>query len=305
MRSGHPLQGAVDSLQGYADLIRFSKPAATFIIFMPFGHTTALATYAHGMRPADIFSWCAVFLLWAFVGRSLACCVNDVCDRDVDGHVERTKSRPLPSGRVSVTGAKLFLLAQVFLFATLVYQVNTTTFLHGCISLFLSLMYPLMKRLTNWPQAWLGIAANYGTFLAWAALPQAPALPVVAFLLLGMGAWTMCFDTIYALQDREDDLKLGVGSSAITAFAYMPTFLWTCAITFFTCLTAVGILNSQGPVYFAISVGITAWKVCRHLLGLDMSKRESFADALPLGATVSFVVLGGIVADCVAKAVLA
>ncbi|KAJ7611934.1 UbiA prenyltransferase [Mycena polygramma] len=283
MRSGHPLQGAVDSLQGYADLIRFSKPAATFIIFMPFGHTTALATYAHGMRPADIFSWCAIFLLWAFVGRSLACCVNDVCDRDVDGHVERTKSRPLPSGRVSVTGAKLFLLAQVFLFATLVYQVNTTVFLHGCISLFLSLMYPLMKRLTNWPQAWLGIAANYGTFLA----------------------WTMCFDTIYALQDREDDLKLGVGSSAITAFAYMRTFLWACAITFFTCLTAVGILNGQGPVYFAISVGITAWKVCRHLLGLDMSKRESFADALPLGATVSFVVLGGIVADCVAQAVLA
>ncbi|KAK7018127.1 mitochondrial 4-hydroxybenzoate polyprenyltransferase [Favolaschia claudopus] len=293
------LQSALPTIQGYADLMRFSKPAATFIIFMPFGQTVALASYANGgMHPADILRWCALFFLWAFIGRSLACTVNDVCDRDIDGKVARTFTRPLPSGRVSVTGAKLFLVAQVVVDAILYYQVNNTVFLHGLFCLFLSLTYPLMKRISNWPQAWLGIAANYGVFLAWAALPSGPDFSVALCLLVGLAAWTVCFDTIYALQDREDDLKLGVGSSAITAFSYMTQFLWFCAIVFVGCLTAVGILNRQGPIYFIVSVACTAFAVFRHLLGLDMTKRESFADALPLGAGVSFIVMAGIVGDC-------
>ncbi|KAF7334714.1 4-hydroxybenzoate polyprenyltransferase, mitochondrial [Mycena venus] len=300
------LQSAARTLQGYSDLIRFSKPAATFIIFMPFGQTMALASYAHGgMQIWDVVRWCGLFLLWAFVGRSLACTVNDVCDRDVDGKVARTKTRPLPSGRVSVTGARLFLLAQVCLDIALYYQISTTVLLHGLVSLGLSLLYPLMKRFTNWPQAWLGVAANYGVFLAWASLPKGPDISIAVFLLIGLAAWTVCFDTIYALQDREDDLKLGVGSSAITAFGYMEKFLWFCAIVFVACLIAVGILNRQGPIYFIVSVGVVAFAVFRHLLGLDMTKRESFADALPLGAGVSFIVLGGIVGDCLVSQIFA
>ncbi|KAF8205876.1 UbiA prenyltransferase family-domain-containing protein [Mycena galopus ATCC 62051] len=291
------IQGIAPTIQGYADLMRFSKPAATFIIFMPFGQMIALTSYAHGgIQPLDIVRWAGIFLLWAFVGRSLACTVNDVCDRDIDGRVERTKTRPLPSGRVSVTGAKLFLLAQVCFDVVLYYWMGPTVLFHGLFSLFLTLTYPLTKRISNWPQAWLGIAANYGVFLAWAALPQAPDLSVALCLLLGLSSWTVY--TIYALQDREDDLKLGVGSSAITAFGYMHQFLWFCALVFVGSLIAVGVLNRQGPIFFIVSVGVTAVAVFRHLLGLDMTKRETFADALPLGAGVSFIVMGGIIGDC-------
>ncbi|KAJ6454341.1 4-hydroxybenzoate polyprenyl transferase [Mycena sanguinolenta] len=294
------IQGVLPTIQGYADLMRFSKPAATFIIFMPFGQVVALSSYANGAPPAwDILRWCGIFLLWAFVGRSLACTVNDVCDRDIDGRVERTKTRPLPSGRVSVIGAKLFLLSQVIFDVILYYSTSTLVLYHGLFSLFLTLTYPLTKRITNWPQVWLGFAANYGVFLAWAALPNPPDVKVALCLLLGLASWTVCFDTIYALQDRDDDLHLGVGSSAITAFDYMHQFLWACALIFVTCLTAVGVLNRQGPIYFVVSVGITAFAVFRYLLALDMSKRKNFSDALPLGAGVSFIVMSGMIADCV------
>ncbi|KAJ7117936.1 UbiA prenyltransferase family-domain-containing protein [Mycena crocata] len=295
----------ISTVQGYADLIRFTKPAATIIIFLPFGHTLALASYNHNLPLAEIFRLAGFFLAWAFSGRSLACTINDICDRDIDGHVARTKTRPLPSGRVSLLGARVYLFAQVCLFVALFWHMSNTVVLQGFISLGLTLSYPLMKRLINHPQAWLGVAANYGAVLAWAVLGKTgPDIRVVSILMVGLMAWTMCFDTIYALEDRADDSKLGVGSSAITAFGYMHKFLWSCAIVFVTCLTTVGVLNHQGPVFFIVSVGLTALSAFSYLLRLDLNKPETYANSLPLGARVSFLVLGGLVGDCVVSRVV-
>ncbi|KAG6815765.1 hypothetical protein H0H93_009059, partial [Arthromyces matolae] len=184
-------------------------------------------------------------LFAAFIVRSSACTVNDIFDRNFDAQVERTKNRPLPSGRLSVKAASIFLLAQyligaIFFFATTKGRALQVA-LFQLVPLFA--IYPLMKRVTDWPQAWLGVAMN--------------------------------FDTIYACQDIKDDVKAGVRSSALALGSIIKPMLIIFGLTFLVTFGVAGLLNHQGPVYFVISIGGLAAHLIWQLVTVDLDVPES------------------------------
>jgi 4-hydroxybenzoate polyprenyltransferase len=146
--------------------------------------------------------------------RGAGCTLNDIADRDYDAQVARTRLRPLPSGAVSVRQAVIFLLLQLAIGAAVLFSLNRTTILLGSAVLVLIASYPFMKRVTYWPQIFLGLNFNWGALIGWTALTGTLASPPL-LLYLGGIFWTIGYDTIYAHQDKEDDIRIGVKSSAL------------------------------------------------------------------------------------------
>lgn len=196
-------------LHEYALLMRLDKPIGSLLLLWP----TLWALWLAGDgRPDPVVT--VVFVLGVFVMRSAGCVINDISDRDIDLHVERTRDRPLTSGRVSVREALgLFLVLVVVAFG-LVLLMNWTTIALSFVGIVLASTYPLMKRFTHLPQAYLGIAFGWGIPMAFTAHHEA--VPLLGWYLLVLNIlWTIAYDTMYAMSDREDDLKIGVKSSAI------------------------------------------------------------------------------------------
>ena len=196
-------------LHEYALLMRLDKPIGSLLLLWP----TLWALWLAGDgRPDPVVT--VVFVLGVFVMRSAGCVINDISDRDIDLHVERTRDRPLTSGRVSVREALgLFLILVVIAFG-LVLLMNWTTIALSFVGIVLASTYPLMKRFTHLPQAYLGIAFGWGIPMAFTAHHEA--VPLLGWYLLVLNIlWTIAYDTMYAMSDREDDLKIGVKSSAI------------------------------------------------------------------------------------------
>jgi 4-hydroxybenzoate polyprenyltransferase len=192
----------------YARLMRADRPIGTWLLLFPCWWGIALAT--PGLPSAWLF---ALFALGAFVMRGAGCTFNDIVDRDFDGRVARTADRPIPSGAVSVRRALAFLVAQLLAGFAILMTFDATTIALGIASLVLVFTYPLMKRVTWWPQFFLGLAFNWGALMGWSAV--AGGLALAPLLLYAGGiAWTLGYDTIYAHQDREDDALVGIKSSA-------------------------------------------------------------------------------------------
>ncbi len=189
------------------ELARWDRPIGAWLLFWPCAWGVAIA-------PGPFAWWLMpLFLLGAFAMRGAGCTVNDIVDRDLDGHVARTATRPLPSGRVSVAEAVGFVLVQCAVGLLVLLSLNPTAQLVGWLSVPLVLIYPFMKRLTWWPQAFLGITFNWGALVGYTA--AAGALEAPALLLYAAGvAWTLGYDTIYAHQDKEDDALVGIKSTA-------------------------------------------------------------------------------------------
>ncbi len=156
--------------------------------------------------------------------RGAGCTYNDIVDREIDAQVERTRSRPLPSGQVSVRGAWVFLVLQCLAGLGVLLSLNGFSILLGLGSLVLVAVYPFMKRITFWPQAWLGLTFNWGALMGYAAVTGTLALPAV-LLYAGAVLWTIGYDTIYAHQDKEDDALIGVKSSALALGYQTPAWL--------------------------------------------------------------------------------
>jgi 4-hydroxybenzoate polyprenyltransferase len=194
-------------LRPYASLMRLDRPIGTWLLYWPCAWSVALAGV--GVR-WDLFLWLG---LGAFAARSAGCVYNDIVDRDLDRRVERTRLRPLASGRVQVRNA--WLLIGLLLAAALVVllQLNRTAQIVATVSVAPVAAYPFMKRITWWPQAWLGLVFSWGALVGWPAvtgsLGWAPLL-----LWFGSIAWVIGYDTLYAIQDMEDDALVGVKSSA-------------------------------------------------------------------------------------------
>ncbi|KAJ7600731.1 hypothetical protein C8J56DRAFT_1019802 [Mycena floridula] len=180
----------------------------------------------------------------------MGCVVNDIIDCDIDKQVERTKTRPLPSGRVILAGALGFLGIESFIYDAMFWPMNPD------VSEFCIFVYPCMKRLTSAPQAWLGITVNWGVIVSWLAVNKYMA--VIYPLMTGLFAWTVLYDTIYACQDRPDDAKIAVGSLAVLLSNNVLPFLYLYVTTFAFSLALVGYFNGQGILYCAISVFGTA-----------------------------------------------
>lgn len=198
----------------YLRLSRADRPIGTWLLLLPcwWGVLLAASADPDGLRLLDlwIIVGCAI---GAFLMRGAGCTWNDITDRDIDAAVARTKSRPIPSGQVSVRQALVWLVIQSLLALGILLTFNLNAILLGLLSLLPVAIYPFAKRFTWWPQVFLGLAFNWGALLAWTAHSGSLAWPAVALYLAGI-AWTLFYDTIYAHQDSEDDALIGVKSTA-------------------------------------------------------------------------------------------
>ena len=191
----------------FAELMRIDRPIGTWLLFWPCAWSVALA----GVGERWILF--LLFALGAFVMRSAGCAYNDIADRDLDRRVERTRARPLASGRISVRAAWLLVVALSLIGLAVLLMLPGAAQIIALASLAPVAAYPFMKRITWWPQAWLGLIFSWGALVGWPAVMGAFALP--AFLLwLGSVFWVVGYDTLYAIQDIEDDALVGVKSSA-------------------------------------------------------------------------------------------
>ena len=200
-------------LRPYLRLSRLDRPIGSWLLLLPCWWSSALAAVAaHGRGPSP---WhIALFFIGAFAMRGAGCTWNDIVDRDLDGAVERTRSRPIPSGQISVAQAALFLVLQALIGFAVLITFNAFTIGLGIASLAIVAVYPFMKRITHWPQIVLGLAFSWGALMGWAA--AFGRLDAAAVLLYaGSISWVIGYDTIYAHQDREDDALIGIKSTAL------------------------------------------------------------------------------------------
>ncbi|MEQ1889611.1 MAG: 4-hydroxybenzoate octaprenyltransferase [Alphaproteobacteria bacterium] len=190
----------------YLRLARLDRPIGTWLLLWPCWWAIALA--GGGVWPMLLFA------LGAMVMRGAGCAFNDIVDRDLDARVARTANRPLPSGAISVPAAWVFLIALCGAGLIILLSLNPFAIAVGAASLLPVAVYPFMKRITYWPQLFLGLAFNWGALLGWAAVTGALAAPAI-WLYIGGVFWTLGYDTIYAHQDKEDDALIGVKSTAL------------------------------------------------------------------------------------------
>ena len=195
----------------YARLMRLDRPIGTWLLLFPCWWSLALAPGPADLRLALLF---VAFGLGAVIMRGAGCTWNDVTDREFDARVARTRTRPIPSGQLSVRQALAFMAAQMLVGFAILISFNNFAVAVGAASLVLVFTYPLMKRVTYWPQFFLGLAFNYGALLGWAAVTGDLDWPALALYVAGI-SWTLGYDTIYAHQDKEDDALIGVKSTAL------------------------------------------------------------------------------------------
>jgi len=210
--SGNPvLRLAPEPLKPFVQLARLDRPVGWWLLLLPCWQSGALAASALGLAPN--FKQLALFFVGAVAMRGAGSTYNDLVDRKIDAEVERTRNRPLASGRVSLRAAVVFLVAQCLVGLAVLLSFNGLTIALAMASPLIVLLYPFAKRFTSWPQAILGCAFAYGALLGWTARADAFAAPA-PLLYLSAIFWTIGYDTIYALQDIQDDARVGVRSTA-------------------------------------------------------------------------------------------
>jgi 4-hydroxybenzoate polyprenyltransferase len=235
---------AHSKLNAYLRLIRFDRPVGTILVLMP----TLWSLWIAGEGKP---SWrhVVVFTLGSFLMRSAGCVINDIADRKIDPEVKRTQSRPIASGEVGVKeGVVLFTLLVILSFL-LVLMLNRLTLLLSVFGLCLAIIYPFTKRFFSAPQFVLGISFGWGVILAWAAVRNRIELPALLLFIANI-FWSLAYDTIYALMDREDDLKIGVKSTAILfgKFVWLAVGMFLISVLLF--LGWAGFLVQLGSVFF-------------------------------------------------------
>jgi 4-hydroxybenzoate polyprenyltransferase len=277
----------VDSLapsytRPYLRLARLDRPIGSWLLLMPCWWSVGLAGMHNDRFPS---LWHIVlFFIGAFAMRGAGCTWNDLVDRDLDGRVERTRSRPIPSGQVTVAQATMFMVAQALVGFLVLIQFNRFTVATGIASLLVVVIYPFMKRITYWPQIFLGLAFSWGALMGWPAAFGRLDWPAIV-LYAGSILWVIGYDTIYAHQDRDDDLLIGIKSTALLFGERTPTMLASFYAAATVLIAAAGFIAGGGIIF---AVGIVAfaahlaWQVSRldiddpaHCLVLFKSNRDA------------------------------
>jgi len=237
----------INKLQAYSRLMRIDKPIGTLLLLWP----TLWALWLSGMAIPPL-SVLLVFVLGVIVMRAAGCVINDYADRKVDGHVKRTAARPLASGLVSEKEAKLLFVGLALLAFVLVLTMNLMTILLSVVGLALAWVYPFMKRYTHLPQVVLGAAFGWAIPMGWAAVSES--LPLVCWLVfIANLCWTVAYDTQYAMVDRDDDLKIGVKSTAILFGRYDKLIIGLLQLATLGLMAVVGLLlNLNGAFYWSL-----------------------------------------------------
>src|SRR6476646_7809478 len=247
----------------YLRLSRLDRPIGSWLLLIPCWWSVALAAIKAG---APVSFWYSLlFFVGAFAMRGAGCTWNDIVDRDLDALVERTRSRPIPSGQVSVTAAAAFLGLQSLVGLVVLLQFNLFTQFVGIASLAVVAIYPFMKRFTYWPQIVLGLAFSWGALMGWPAVFSR--LDSSAWLLYaGAISWVIGYDTIYAHQDREDDALIGIKSTALLFGERTKSML---GLFYALAVVLIGLAgwSAGGGVVFALGLGVfaahLAWQVAR------------------------------------------
>jgi len=235
----------------YAQLVRIDKPIGTLLLLWP--TLWALWAASQGRPPVAIL---LIFVAGTFLMRAAGCAINDYFDRDFDRHVQRTQSRVLTAGLIRPIEALVVAATLALIAFLLVLMLNTLTILLSLIAFSLAATYPLMKRVFGVPQAYLGIAFGFGMPMAFAATTNS--VPAVAWLMLVANIfWTVAYDTEYAMVDREDDLKLGLKTAAITFGRFDVLAIALCYVLALMLLAMVGVLMAWGwPYYLGLAVAL-------------------------------------------------
>lgn len=232
-------------LNYYAQLVRLDRPIGIYLLLWP--TLWALWIASEGHPPLSLI---LIFVLGVVLMRSAGCAINDYADRDIDPHVERTRNRPLAAGHISAKEALAVCVVLCLAAFVLVLQLNTKTIILSLGAVVLALTYPFMKRIHSLPQAHLGAAFAWGIPMAFTAFSDTWP-PVVAWVLFAASlGWTVAYDTMYAMSDREDDLKIGVKSSAIFFGRYDKLVIGVLQLLALLLLAWVGLLASLGAIYY-------------------------------------------------------
>ncbi len=282
---------APSSLKPWLRLIRADRPIGVWLLLWPCWWSVALSS-----RAADEFPDIVLLLLFAvgaFAMRSAGCIYNDIIDRDIDAKVARTKDRPIASGQISLTAAIIFAIALCLVGLCVLLQFNAFAIALGFGSVGIVLIYPLMKRVTFWPQAVLGLAFSWGALMGWAAnLGSLEIAPVI--LYAAAIAWTIGYDTIYAHQDKEDDALMGLKSTALKFGENTPSWLSLFYGITIGALAVAGWIAGAGALFFCGLVAAAAhlvWQVAT--LDINDSKNclERFRSNHSFGAIVFLAIL--------------
>jgi 4-hydroxybenzoate polyprenyltransferase len=274
----------------YLDLIRWDRPAGWLLLLWP---TLCALWIAKGGFPGGHLL--AVFTLGTILMRSAGCCINDVADREFDRHVKRTARRPVTSGAVSVKEALLLGAALALVAFALVLTTNALTITMSFAALTVAIAYPYAKRVVSMPQAVLGIAFSFGIPMAFAAVRGE--IPLMAWaLLVGNLFWVLAYDTEYAMVDRDDDLRIGIKTSAITLGRYDVAGVMAFYGAHLAVWAALGAWEGYGWAYGAGLVAAGAQVLWHYTLIRDRF-REGCFKAFRLNHWVGFTVFAGMVAD--------
>ncbi|OCT51633.1 4-hydroxybenzoate polyprenyltransferase, mitochondrial [Cladophialophora carrionii] len=259
-----PTTGVISKLPSswipYAELIRLDKPAGTYYLFLPCMFSTLLAAPMAMASPFQVVSTTALFFTGALIMRGAGCTINDLWDRNLDPHVERTKLRPIARKAITVEHAIVYLGAQLLTGLTLLLQFPLPCLYYGVPSLLLVTVYPLAKRVTHYPQFVLGLTFSWGAIMGFPALgidllSTPPALAAAASLYASCVAWTLNYDMIYAYMDIKDDAKAGIKSIAQAHEHNSKAALSVFSAAQIALLATAGYFAGAGPIFFVGSCG--------------------------------------------------
>ena len=281
-------------LRPYLRLARFDRPIGAWLLLMPCWWSAGLAAVAaKAATPSP--SHVLLFFIGAFVMRGCGCTWNDIVDRRIDAQVARTRSRPIPSGQVSLTGAVVFLMLQALIGLAVLLQFNGFAIATGIASLAIVAVYPFFKRITYWPQVVLGLAFSWGALMGWAAAfgrLDPPAL----LLYSGSIAWVIGYDTIYAHQDREDDALVGLKSTALLFGARTKPIL---SIFYSAAVILIGLAGWSAGAGVLFAFGLTAfavhlaWQIWR----LDIDDADRCLALFKSNRNAGLILFAGLVLD--------
>jgi 4-hydroxybenzoate polyprenyltransferase len=281
-------------LAPYLRLARADRPIGFFLLAIPCFWSVALAGRSLGAPYPD--PWLLLlFAIGAIVMRAASCTYNDIVDRDIDAKVARTRSRPLPSGQVTLTEASIFMGLLSLTGLAVLLSFNRFTVLLGLAVLPIVALYPFVKRFSNWPQAVLGLAFNWGALLGWAAvLARLDLAPVI--LYAGAVAWTIGYDTIYAHQDREDDDLIGLKSTALKFGSATKPWLALFYGFAWVAITVAGVMAGAG-FFFLLGMILAAAHLVWQVLSLDIDDTENCLVRFRANRDFGLIVFAAIVLD--------
>ncbi|EJF56605.1 4-hydroxybenzoate polyprenyl transferase [Dichomitus squalens LYAD-421 SS1] len=258
----------------YLYLTRIDKPIGTLLLYYPCTWSITMAAYALEAPLTTPLTYFSLFGLGALIMRGAGCTINDMWDRKLDKGVERTKTRPLAAGEITSTQAFVFLGLQLTAGLGVLTQLNWYSILLGASSLCVVTIYPFMKRVTHWPQAVLGLAFNWGALLGWSAVAGVTNWSVCLPLYAGGICWTLVYDTVYAHQDKKDDVNMGIRSTALLFGERTRPALAALSGSSMSLITYAGYLNGQGPLFYG-GVALAAAQLARVVWRTNFDDRPS------------------------------